>query len=184
MSLSDDLGDKLEAASSGLIALRLRLDKVESLEESLRNANGQLSQTSSQVSELSAAAREAQESLGLTLKALERATDVMMRLEPAVITSAIQEADTSTKAAIEDGSTRLFGLMSERTKAINQSISENHEVTRRQMRGQATKHAERQAKDVRAFKWVGSLILVALTALVVLATLTFINTRELGIGGP
>ena len=177
MSLVDDLGDKLEVASNELAALQKKLDEIESLEESLRGANGQLSQTSSQVSELTATAREAQESLGLTLKAMERATDVMMQLEPAIIRSAIQEADTSIKVAIEDNSTRLSGLVSERTQAINQSISENHELTQHQMREQAVKHAKRQAKDVKIFKWIGFLTLFTLIALVVLAILIFINTQ-------
>ncbi len=177
MSLVDDLGDKLEAASNELAALQGRLDRTESLRESLRNADGNLAETSSQVSELAAAAREAQGSLDLTLKALEQATGVMMQLEPAIITSAIQETDTSIKVAIEDNSTRLSGLVSERTQAINQSISENHEVTQHQMREQATKHAERQAKDVKIFKWIGFLTLFALIALVVLAILILINTQ-------
>ena len=87
MSLADDLRGKLDAATGELASLQLRLDEIVGLEESLRDANGQLFQTSSRVSELTVSARAAQESLDLTVKALERATAVMMRLEPAVITS-------------------------------------------------------------------------------------------------
>ena len=175
MSLADDLRGKLDAAMEGLASLQARLHEIEGLEESLRDANGQLSQTSSRVSELTASARAAQESLGLTVKALERATDVMMRLEPAVITSAIQEADTSIKAAIEDSSTKLTESVSQRAETIGQSINTSQETTRQQMTEQEARQAERHAKDVRVFKWIGSLGLLSLAGLVVLTVLILLS---------
>ena len=177
MSLADDLRGKLDAAMEDLASLQVRLHEIESLEESLRDANGQLSQTSSRVSELTASARAAQESLGLTVKALERATDVMMRLEPAVITSAIQEADTSIKAAIEDSSTKLTASVSQRAETIERSINTSQETTRQQMTEQEVRQAERHAKDVRAFKWIGALGLLSLAGLILLAVLILLSVR-------
>ena len=177
MSLADDLRGKLDAAMEDLASLQVRLHEIESLEESLRDANGQLSQTSSRVSELTASARAAQESLDLTVKALERATDVMMRLEPAVITLAIQEADMSIKAAIEDSSTKLTESVSQRAETIEQSISASQETTRQQIMEQESLQAERHAEDARVFKWFGSLVLLSLAGLVVLAVLILLSVR-------
>ena len=177
MSLADDLRGKLDAAMEDLASLQVRLHEIESLEESLRDANGQLSQTSARVSELTASARAAQESLGLTVKALERATDVMMRLEPAVITSAIQEADTSIKAAIEDSSTKLTESVSQRAETIERSINTSQETTRQQMTEQEVRQAKRHAKDVRAFKWIGALGLLSLAGLILLAVLILLSVR-------
>ena len=186
MSLADDLRDKLEQTTANLANLAQKLDDVESLGESLREASGGLAQTSSGISELAASARAAQESLGATLKALEQVTSAMMRLEPAVITSAIQATDTSIKAAIKDRSKELSLLVSEQSQAISQSIVANREVTQ-QMREKAAHQTAVITSAIQAtdtsikaaikdrsielsslFKWIGSLTLFALTALVVL----------------
>ncbi len=177
MSLADDLRGKLDAATGELASLQLRLNEIVGLEESLRDANGQLFQTSSRVSELTVSARAAQESLDLTVKALERATDVMMRLEPAVITSAIQEADTSIKAAIEDSSTKLTESVSQRAEAIEQSINTSQATTRQQVTEQEARQAERHAYDVRVFKWIGAVGLLSIAVLVVLAVLILLSVR-------
>ena len=166
MSLADDLRSKLDEAIGGLETLRARLDEIEGLKESLRDANGQLFETSSHVSELVLSARAAQESLDLTVRALEQAIDVMMRLEPAVITSAIQEADTSIKAAIENSTTKL-----------SESVNASQESIQQQMAEKETRHTERHAKDARTFKWIGSLAAFALAALVVLAIFTLLSVQ-------
>ena len=175
MSLADDLRGKLDAAMGDLASLQARLHEIENLEESLRDANGQLSQTSTRVSELTSSARAAQESLGMTVKALERATDVMMRLEPAVITSAIQEADTSIRGAIEDSSANLTESVSKQAETIEQSLNTSQETTRQQMTEQETRQAESHAENVRAFKWIVSLGLLNLAGLVVVAVLILLN---------
>ena len=126
---------------------------------------------------LTASARVAQESLDLTVKALERATDVMMRLEPTVITSAIQEADTSIKAALEDSSTKVTDSVSLRAEAIEQSITASQEATRQQMTEQEARQAERHAKDVGMFKWIGAVGLLSLAGLATLAVLILLSVR-------
>ena len=177
MSLADDLRGKLDSAIGDLANLKVKLYEIESLEESLRDANGQLAQTSSRVSELAASARAAQESLDLTVKALEQATEVMMRLEPAVITAAIQEADTSIKAAIEENSTKLSGIVTERVHEVKQSISTSQEAVQLQVREQEAQHIERHAKDARVFRWISSFTILALVAVVVLGVFTVFSVR-------
>ena len=52
MSLADDLRGKLDEATGRLAHLGKRLDEIESLEDSLRQANGGLAQASSDISAL------------------------------------------------------------------------------------------------------------------------------------
>ena len=177
MSLAEDLRGKLDAARDDLSNLQIRLHEIASLEESLRATSGHLADTSSQVSELVASAREAQKSLGLTVRALEQATEVMMRLEPAVITSAIEESSTATKDTIAENSSNLSAHVSERSQAIEQSILSSQETSRQQLSEQQAEHQARYGKDIRTFKWMGSLTLFGLIALVVLAVMGLIGAQ-------
>ena len=175
MSLAEDLRGKLDAARDDLSNLQSRLHEIASLEESLRATSGHLADTSSQVSELVASAREAQKSLDLTVKALEQATEVMMRLEPAVITSAIEESSKSTKEAMAENSSNLALHVSEQSQAIEQSIVTSQETARQQLSKQQAGHQERYEKDVRTFKWIGSLTIVGLVALVALSVIALLD---------
>lgn len=177
MSLTEDLRGKVEAAMGRLVSLAERLDEIESLEQSLREANGGLAQVSANISELAGSARTAHESLDATLKALERAADALVRLDPGTISSAIEATNTSMKVAIADSSKELSGHVSEQAQAITQVVSTNHDATQQQLREQAAQQAERRANDVKVFKWIGSLLLTLLIILVILAVLIFINIQ-------
>ena len=164
MSLADDLRGKLDEATGRLANLGKRLDEIESLEDSLRQANGGLAQASSDISALAASARAAQESLDATLKALAQATEVMMRLEPAIITSAIETTDMSIRTAIEGSSKEISGLVSDQADAVNRSTSENHRNTQQFIR----RLSQEQSKAVRVSTWIGSLTLIVMVILVIL----------------
>ena len=112
MSVTDDLQEKIEETRGDLAKLRKKLDEIEQLEQTLRAANDGLAQAGYNVSELAGIARMTQESLDATLVALEEVTQIVLRLEPDAILSAIQATDTSIKSEVKDVSNELTNSVS------------------------------------------------------------------------
>ena len=208
MSVTDDLQEKIEETRGDLAKLRKKLDEIEQLEQTLRAANDGLAQAGYNVSELAGIARMTQESLGATLVALEEVTQIVLRLEPDAILSAIQATDTSIKSEVKDVSNELTNSVSKHSQnlleSINtshettqsriidvsnvltnsvsdhsqnllESINATHETTQARIREEGARLSEQQSKVVKLFTWMGAFTLLGVSALIVLAILSFIG---------
>ena len=208
MSVTDELQEKIEETRDDLAKLRKKLDEIEQLEQTLRAANDGLAQAGYNVSALAGIARMTQESLGATLVALEEVTQIVLRLEPDAILSAIQATDTSiksevkdvsneltnsvsehsqnllesintshetTQARIRDVSNELTNSVSEHSQNLLESINANHETTQARIREEGARLSEQQSKVVKLFSWMGAFTLLGVSALSVLAILSFIG---------
>ena len=208
MSVTDDLQEKIEETRGDLAKLRKKLDEIEQLEQTLRAANDGLAQAGYNVSELAGIARMTQESLGATLVALEEVTQIVLRLEPDAILSAIQATDTSIKSEVKDVSNELTNSVSkhsqnllesintshettqsriidvsnvltnsvsDRSQNLLESINATHETTQARIREEGARLSEQQSKVVKLFTWMGAFTLLGVSALIVLAILSFIG---------
>ena len=110
-----------------------------------------------------------------SINASHETIQARIREEGARLYEQQSKTDASIKSEVNDVSNVLTKTVSDHSQNLLESINATHETTQARIREEGARLSEQQSKVVKLFTWMGAFTLLGVSALIVLAILSFIG---------
>ena len=110
-----------------------------------------------------------------SINASHETIQARIREEEARLSEQQSKTDASIKSEVKDVSNVLTKTVSDHSQKLLESINATHETTQARIREEGARLSEQQSKVVKLFTWMGAFTLLGVSALIVLAILSFIG---------